>query len=287
MNNVKTKTNKPVEAAPAADADVLREFDRLYVVLSETHGTIPTLLARERDLNRVLGLSEARGNSDADGLRQQLDDTVRERQAAIRRRVASVDALLEMEPALRSDRGIVETERRQVAAEVAQDFGKRWQQACDALAVLRAEAGVLSAALRTTIACPAPYIPFVHAIREQPELRPVAGPEQPPTAALPAHLSILVRRLDALDSAMARVSAIQQSKQLDSRHYDLSKIRGTPAEFPGVFLVTGEFDSLVDGMKFAPGTLVDATLIGPGQLARLTVARRYLRPADLHTGAAA
>jgi hypothetical protein len=285
MKSNSTKTKPEDALAPASD-DVLAQFGTLRETLSATHAEIPSLLSRERTITHDLGLAEARGDSAVDELRAQLDGVVHERQASVRRRSASVQGLLELEPLLRADRAAAETERQKLAAEVTHEFGQRWQQACNALAILRSEAAVLSAALRTTIACPAPYVPSVHVVTGGLTVNPVAGPEPPPVA-LPGHLSTLVTRLDALDHGLARVSAIRQSKQFDLRHYDLSKIRGAPAEFSGVFLVTGEFDSLVDGMKFAPGTLIDATLIGPGQLARLTVARRYLRPADLHTGAAA
>jgi hypothetical protein len=48
-----------------------------------------------------------------------------------------------------------------------------------------------------------------------------------------------------------------------------------------VYVCTAEVDSLIDGLKFSPGTLVDASLVGAGSLHRLTLARRYIRPADL------
>jgi hypothetical protein len=281
---MKTKNNAPVEDTAAGD--VLAQFTMLRDALGATHSEIPALLARERTISHDLGLSEARGDAGADDLRRQLVDIVHQRQAAVRRRASSVDALLEMEPALETERGIAEQERQRIAGEIVREFSARWREACDRLAALRAEAEVLARALRCTIQTPAPYQAYMHPVRETPELRPLAASGPPPTVALPGHLSILINRLDALDSALSRVQAIKQSKQLDARHYDLAKVRGTPAEFSGVFEVTGEFDSLVDGMKFAVGTLVDSTLIGAGQLARLTLARRYLRPADLAATAA-
>jgi hypothetical protein len=292
----KTRTNKPgedlqlpensreVTPAPAA-GDVLVEFNRLKSALAQTHTEIPNLLAAERSIGHELGLAEARGDA-ADALREQLDETVRQRQAAVRRRNASIAALVEMEAALLRDRAAAEGERERIAAEVAREFGERWREACDRLAALRAEAQVLGSALRTTIATPAPYIAFVNPIREEPELRPVAGSE-PVTTALPAHLSILVARLDALDAALSRITAIKQARQLDQYHYDLSRVRGVAAEFPGTYRVTAAFDCLIDGLKFEAGTLIDSSLLGPGSLQRLVATRRFIHPAEFGSTRAA
>ena len=277
MNTKSRVSDRPTEEA----ADSLVNFDQLHKVLTETHVTIPQLLNEERAVTRDLGLAESRADSGAIGdLRGRLDDVARQRQATVRKRVASVEGLLQLESALRADRAAVESERERIAGEVARAFGERWQRACQTLSDLRAEALVLGRALRMTVATPAPYVPFMHPIRERPELRPVAGPEPPPVA-LPAHLTTLVRRLDGLDEALARIGAVKQAKLLDSRHYDLCRVRGTPPEYPGVYLVTGAFDSLIDGMKFDVGELIDSSVVGPGTLARLAVARRYVRPADL------
>jgi hypothetical protein len=48
-----------------------------------------------------------------------------------------------------------------------------------------------------------------------------------------------------------------------------------------VYSVTSTFDCLTDGLAFEKGALVDATLLGAGQLARLVTAQRYLIPANL------
>lgn len=262
--NSKSKTN---DTPPAlASADVLAQFTRLHAILTETHATIPKLLATERSVTHELGLAESRSDPEAGRLRQQFSATVEQRQAAVRARAASIEALLGLEAGLQSDRAELETERQQVVSQVAGEFAQRWARACGVLNELRAEAQALGRALRCTIPCPAP----------------AAGPGiAAPEPQLPAHLTALVRRLDSLDSALARVSAIRQAKVMDARHYDLCRVRGTPPEYPGVYLVTGTFDSLIDGLKFEAGALVDSTVVGPGSLARLATARRYLRPADL------
>jgi aminoglycoside/choline kinase family phosphotransferase len=66
MNNSKTRS-KPTEDA-AAQAGALGEFDRLHAILRETHVQIPQLLARQRDAERALGLTET------EELRKQLAD---------------------------------------------------------------------------------------------------------------------------------------------------------------------------------------------------------------------
>jgi hypothetical protein len=281
---MKTRIDQPADRV--APADALNEFGKLRETLTLSHVEIPKLLAAERSLVYELGLAEARGDSNVAQLRSQVEETLRSRHAAVRRRTSALTALLELEPALQHDRAAVEAERLRIAGGIAAEFAARWQAACDRLAGLRLEAASLSAALRITVETRPPYQAFIHPIRETAELRPLAASGPPPEAVLPANLTALIARLDGLDGALGRIQAVRQSKQLDARHYDLSRVRGQPSEFPGTFEVTGEFDSLVDGMKFAVGTLVDASLLGPGQLSRLTASRRYLRPADLAATAA-
>jgi hypothetical protein len=288
MKSNLTRTDRPVEDAPTpAPADALAEFTTLRDTLTRTHTEIPALLSRERSLVHELGLAEARGDSTVADLRAQLDETVRQRQGAARRRAASTDALLAMESALQTERTIAEAERQKIVAEVAREFGARWRQACDALSTLRAEAATLGSALRTSISTPAPFTAFTHPVTGDPALRPVAASGPPPVATLPAHLAALVARLDSLDAALARVAAIRQSKVLDARFYDLGKVRQQPVEFNGVFVCTAAFDSLTDGLTFEVGTLIDASLVGPGSMHRLTLGRRYIRPAGLETATAA
>jgi hypothetical protein len=284
---MKSKTNVAGDAATPAPADVLAQFETLHDALTASHSQIPALLARERTCSHDLGLAEARGDSNVGDLRAQLDDITRQREASVRRRAASSQGVLDLEPMLQADRAASQAERQRIAAGIVGEFSQRWRQACNTLAALRGEAEVLARALGTTVPTPPPYQPFAHSVDGSLRLRPLAASEPAPAPTLPANLSALITRLDSLDAALARVSAIRQSRTLDSRHYDLCKVRGTPVEYLGTFLVTASFDSLIDGLSFEVGILVDSSLIGAGQLARLTTGKRYLRPAHLETATSA
>jgi hypothetical protein len=283
-----TKKNPSPDNGPSAAltssgeaSDALTQFNVLRDALTQTHAEIPTLLAGERDLVHQLGLAEANRDSNVADLRGQLERVLQEHQAAVRRRAASVEAILQMESALQTERGIAEAERQRIAAGIVLEFNQRWSAACNALSTLRAEAEALGSALCTTIATPAPFTTFLHPVTGVPALRPVATSEPAPVPVLPANLSALVRRLDALDAGLTRCASIRQGKQLDQRFYDLSRVRGQPAEFGGVYLCMAPFDSLTDGLPFQPGMLIDASLVGPGSMHRLTLGRRYIRPVDL------
>ena len=280
---MKTKNNAAIEDTAAGD--VLAQFTVLRDALALTHTEIPKLLARERDLNHELGLSEATGDSNVAELRAQLDDVVRQRAAAVRRRAASVQGVLDLEPLLQTDRAAAEAERQRIAGGIIAEFSGRWRQACDALSALRSEAEALARALRVTIATPPPYEAFQHAVDGSLRVRLLTGSEVP--VVLPPHLVKIVERLDGLDAALTRCAAIQQAKQLDERHYQLALRRGQPTEFHDTYKCTGAFDCLTDGLPFEVGSLVDASLLGGGQLGRLLTAQRYLRPANLSSATAA
>ena len=87
----KTKTE-----APAAEAGVLVEFDRLRKVLATTHTEIPALLAQERTIAHAAGMNET------EELQKQLAEVVATRESAVRRRAAAVSAVVELEPALQA-----------------------------------------------------------------------------------------------------------------------------------------------------------------------------------------
>jgi hypothetical protein len=256
--------------------DVLQQFDRLRAALAQTHSEIPGLLAAEGTIGHELGLAEARGDS-SDGLKAQLDETVRQRQAAIRRRSACADGILAMEPALQAERAAAEARRQEHATQVASEFRARYDSAIATLQRLWAEADLLSRTLRTQISTPLPVKVCTSIVTGIASAEPIRGDA---VAELDATTERLGKHLDALDSALARVGAIRQSKQLDQYHYDLSQVRGTPAEFPGTYRVTAAFDCLVDGLKFEVGTLIDSSLVGPGSLQRLVATRRFIHPAE-------
>lgn len=261
------KNQKTIEAAPA-EADALQQFAQLTEALAQTHARIPELLQAGRDISHELALAEVRG-SDTAALRQQLAATEAERESAARRRAACINALLNLEPELRGMRLEAEAAQERAAGEIAREFGERWREACDRLNALRAEAAVLSRWLRSEIRTP------------MPDSKP-AMPE--PATAVPAHVVKVGETLDALDAALTRIGGVKQAKRFDADHYELSRLRGTPAEFRGIYAVAKPFDCMEDGLPFAPGSLVDASLIGAGMFHRLTLTR-HVRPAELANAA--
>jgi hypothetical protein len=281
--NSRTRNNKPVEDAPAPAAeDVMAQFNRLKSALAQTHTEIPNLLAAERSIDYELGLSEARGD-DADGLKSQLDETERQRQAAIRKRSACVDAILGMEAALQAERVAAEARRQAHAVEAVKAFTERYNAAVANLQALWEEGRLLGETLRTTVPMPLPVRITTHPVdgtaRAQPIRADIAVTLDVATAKMAA-------RSDALDGALAMIGAIRQSKEIDARHYRLSQERGTASELSGTFRVMLQFRCLLDGLDFMPGELVDHTLIGHGNLQRLTVGRRFVQPVELTARAA-
>jgi hypothetical protein len=77
-----------------------------------------------------------RAGDGSEGLKSQLDETVRQRQAAVRRRVASIDAILGMEQRLQEERANVERARREHAVEAVKAFQERYNAAVANLQVL-------------------------------------------------------------------------------------------------------------------------------------------------------
>jgi hypothetical protein len=235
------------------------------------------LLAAERSIGHELGLAEARGDDsdDSDELKAQLDETQRQRQAAIRRRVASTDAIVALEPALH--------ERREHAIEAVKAFEIRYNATIQTLQSLWSEAAALSRALKVEISTPLPVKVSTSPIDGTTRAVPVRSsgtiaPLDPATAKLG-------ERADALDGALAMIGAVKQSKEIDARYYRLSQDRGMSGEHNDVYRVLLTFRSW-DGMEFSPGQLVDAGFVGDGMLARLMMGRRQVEPVELGAKAA-
>ena len=88
--------SKPREKTPIAElpeADVMARFDAAREILATTHTAIPQLLARQRTLERALGLNES------ESVKGQLSDVVAERESAARRRAAAIQAVLDLDAA--------------------------------------------------------------------------------------------------------------------------------------------------------------------------------------------
>jgi hypothetical protein len=260
----------------------IEEFDRLRSALTQTHQEIPALLAAERDIAGRLGLVEARGDG-GEGLKSQLDETVRQRQAAIRKRSACVDAIVAMEQQLQVERAAVEAERREHAVEAVAQFQARYNAAVANLQALWEEGRLLGETLRTTVPMPLPVRLVTHPVDGSTRAQPIRADI---AVTVDAGTAKLGERANALDGALAMIGAIKQSKEIDARHFRLSQERSTAGELSGVFKVMLPFRCLVDGCDFAVGDLVDHTLIGHGNLQRLTVGRRFVQPVELAARAA-
>jgi hypothetical protein len=269
--NSKTRTNT-VEDAPAADADVLAQFEQFHRVLRETHQTIPDALRQEQALAIELGRAEITGG-DVRPLRERLDAVVGGRAIAIRRRSAAAAAIVELEGALRAEREVVEQQRQAHAVEAVCAFQTRYNAAVAVLQGLWNEGEAVAKTLRAPVPMPLPV------------KVPLPSGDASPT--VDAEAARLGGRLDAVDAALGRIAGIKQSHDLDTRHFQMATIRRTPTQYFGSFLVVRECSSLTDGLAFAPGQLVDRSLLGDGTLARLVQHGLYLRLAHLETATTA
>jgi hypothetical protein len=240
MSNSKTKVSSeaalpPELSAAVAEAEaVLKKHDVLATVMTETGSSIPRGLASERELSSRLGAAEITGDGVAE-LRAQLDAVKERREAAARRRQSASKGLLELEGALTTVRQQVNQGQAAFASGVIQDFQRRWTEACRALAVLRGEAGQLTAALGVPCPTAPPYVASVSAITGAPELRPIAFSETLPRAALPAPVATLAEVRAKLNEH-SLIGALKQAVQLDAQHHALSRLRaGQQMEMSGTY----------------------------------------------------
>jgi hypothetical protein len=272
-----TKTERPV-VIPAGDAGVMAQFDALHTVLETTHSTIPALLARQKTLERELGLNESAE------LQRELQGVVTERENAARRRGAAIAALMELEGPSQGERLAVEVERGQYALRVVAAFEARYSAIVGALQQAWEEGRALGMALRAEVRMPLPtrvVTSVVDGVARGVPIRAdiaVSVDEQAVT---------LGARLDRLDGALALVNAVRQSHVFDQRGHRMGLLRGTATEFSGVYRVIAPFRNLVDGCEFQVGQLIDSSLVGPGMMSRLMIGRRHIEPVGLQTSAAA
>jgi hypothetical protein len=264
----------PIAALPA-EADALTQFTHLRQVLSETHSTIPDLLAKEQSLSRKLGLAET------EALRKELQDVTTEREAASRRRAAAIGSILALEAALQSERLAIEAERQRYAAGAVKAFEARYSAIVGALQQAWEEGRALGMALRCEVRMDLPVRvreSLDGISRAQPVRADVAGVVDEAAARLGA-------KLDEIDGALAMVAAIRQSQTFDQTHHRLGLLRGTAQPAGGVYKVLAPFRNLSDGLEFLPGMLIDQSLVGPGMMSRLMVGRRHIEPAGLSAAA--
>jgi hypothetical protein len=281
----KTRTNQLIEDAPAPAAeDALTRFQQFDAVLRETHQTISDALRQEQGLVGELGRAEIVGG-DVGELRRQLDAVTGTRAVAVRRRSSAADCVVELEGELRAGRAVAESARQAHAAEAVREFQGRYHAAVSALQMLWNEGEALARIIKAQVPMPVPARMVVSPIDGTSRVLPlrsgdVVGP-------LDAEAVRLSERLDQFDAALGRVAGIRQSREIDARHFQLAANRRTPMEYLGSYRVVREITSLTDGLAFAPGELVDRTLIGDGSLARLVEHGRFVRPVHLEPATAA
>jgi hypothetical protein len=240
----------------------LETHDRLRSILEQTHTSIPKSLSDERQLTSALGSAEVAGG-DTTGLRQQLADLNAQRETDVRRRASAADAALDDEPELISARQSVSQSAERFSLGIIADFGQRCSDAVAVLQRLQAEAAALTCALRLQV--DAPVLPSAAS--------GVAAPI-PPAAQRIGEL------LDRLDGAINLCGGIRQSHNRNLIDGRLSENRtGATGQTVGTFLVAKAFVSMLDGLQFEAGTLIDSSLVGSANLRRL-VTSRFVRPAD-------
>jgi hypothetical protein len=279
------KKNDTPDSTPADD-DVLARFGKLRDVLTETHSLVPQLLQAQLDLNAQLARSEANGHA-APGLSAQLKQSCDSRQGALRRRRGASSAILELEGELQSGREKVQQEMAARAVAAIAEFSARYRAAVAQLEGLWEEGNKLAAVLRLSgpIHMPIPARPVVSWDGSL-KMTPVLSSDTPPSS-IDLEAAKIGEQLDRFDSALQLIGGIKRSVDLNAKHYALCARRGSPPEVWGVFAALQPIQSLIDGLPFAPGTVLNHELVSHGELRRLLTSNRWLRRLEEGTPAAA
>lgn len=123
----------------------------------------------------------------------------------------------------------------------------------------------LAATLRTEVRMPLPVKVVVSPVDAVSRAVPVLSGDAVPVA--DAEAGRLGARLDEVDAALSLIGAIRQAEAFDQTHRALSQNRtGMPTRMEGLFEVPKAFTYL--GMEFAPGMLLDRTVLNDGHLNR-------------------
>jgi hypothetical protein len=284
MNSSSKKNNRETEsalppalAAAVSETDgVLARYDRLATALTATARSIPESLASERELSSKLGAAEIAGDG-ADVLRARLTTVTEDRVSAARRRQSASEGLLQMDGELAKARELMGRAQSEFAATMVAEFQTRWSRACRELAILQAESQQLAAALRTQVTCPPPYTVSRSAATERVEVRLITSAEPVPVS-LPPAVATVSTTLDRLGAAAGLIAALKQAADLNERHHALARIRaGFQVEMGGLYEVVRGFHAL--GSDFAPGALVDRSILCDGMLHRYFLGRA-IRPLE-------
>jgi hypothetical protein len=264
---------RDLAAALTTAERTLSEHDRLRGALSRTHELIPELLARRADAQSKLAAAEVSG-TDAASIRDERLRIESERLSAVARRAGAIEGLLMQEPELRTTRDMLDTARQPYIAGIVNAFSERYAAAVRQLQMLWCESDSLAAALRSDVPAPLPVrfsggqtptvqgfgVPECQPVRLHRIVGPVTAP--PPIDALAARIG---GTLDRLDHAIVFAAGLRetQARQQTGRPYGHG-----PIDFTATYRVNTPIRSLFDGLEFAPGTLVDVSLLGPIPLSR-------------------
>ena len=162
----KPRPTTPIAALPA-ETDALSRFDALRQVLSETHSTIPGLLAKEQSLSRKLGLSESAE------LKQEFQDVVSARESAVRRRASSMASIVELQPQLEAERAGAERQRQARGVIALAEFRQRYDDCVASLQALWNEGRLLSETLKVAVPMAPPMKVTVSVVDSVARVQPI------------------------------------------------------------------------------------------------------------------
>jgi hypothetical protein len=236
---------------------VLTERDQTFSILARTHTRIPELLAERMRAQSDLGEAEIEGR-DVTGARKRLDAVNVELAGQLRARMASTQSLIAQGQALGDARALLNAEREQYAASVINDFHARYSAALSALQELQREGDAIAAALGTAVDMPMPS-------------RDHSGTP----VAVDASVQRIGEIMNRLDAACGFAEAMRNLQQREGR-LERSTVAMPNVSPDTLFTVIRSFNCPISGQEFAPGSLIDSTLIAPGMLQRL-YRSRYLR----------
>jgi hypothetical protein len=258
----KPRPTTPIAALPA-ETDALSRFDALRQVLSETHSTIPSLLAKEQSLSRKLGLSESAE------LQREFQDVVTARESAVRRRASSMSAIMELQPQLEAERAGLERQRQAQGVIALAEFRRRYDDCVSSLQALWNEGRLLSETLKVAVQMQMPTRVVTSVVDSVARVQPILSGA---AAAVDATILSLSATVDAFDDALGLIGAFRQAKELDARYRALAQQRGgAPNRLEGLYEVAKAFDYF--GMTFAAGTIIDRSMLPDGCLHRFLLGR--------------
>jgi hypothetical protein len=260
-------------------AGVMAEFDQLQQILAETHDQYPALLECRLDLDRRLGQAEIR-NQDSEGLVNQLRQNQAGKEAALRRRAAAADGVVELEGRLRAEKNQFEAERQRIAAEVIAEYEQRCRQKVEELMGVYCEGEALQQAFGCKISMPIPAKLVPSLTGGLPTIERVRGNS---TAMIDRRVMELAEQIERVGRALVRVANIKRDRDDEVRSSRLAMQRGQPTGQQGIYRVISPVGCLVDGLDFRPGQLVDEHILSPGYLAKLIQSIKFLRPVAAET----